>query len=200
MTATLVVEDGTAKTTSNSFVDVSTFVSYCDNHGYDLTGQTSNTETVALILAAEYLRNEARFFWKGLRVADDQRLSWPRSGVIVRFGTGTELANNVIPGAVKDAQCELAFKALTTTLQPDLERGGGIASVAAGNVSVSFREDALAETLIQVANGILKPYLRRYDQLPIDPYHDIDQRGYSDQSYVTSADGVDTRPGIDDIA
>lgn len=181
MPVTLVVETGSASATANTFVDDPTFTTYCAQHGYTVSN-VADTRAVALISAAEYLRNEDRYHWRGIRVSDTQRLPWPRRGAIILYGTGTALGTTVIPSAVQDAQCELAYRALSTTIQPDLERGGGIQSVSAGPVSVSYRADAMRETLVQVAMGLLKPYLRRVVDLPLSPFVLLDERGYEDQS------------------
>lgn len=180
MPITLVPEDGTARADANTFASDGEFVAYCSTRGLAPVSVDADTRAVALIQAADYLANEERYHWRGNRVKDDQALPWPRQGAIILYGSGTTLASNVIPTAIKNAQCQIAFRALSAAVQPDLERGGGIASVSAGPVSVSYREDAMRETLIQVAQGLLKPYLRRVIDLPLAPFVALDQRGYED--------------------
>lgn len=207
MAQQLIVEDGTIVAGANSFVDEATFKAYADNHAWDYSAMTDPQIVTAIIFAGDYLRNEERFAYRGLRVADTQRMPWPRTSVVLLYGTGSELPSNLVPGPLQDAQCELAWKILTASpadLQPNLERGGGIASVGvAGAVNVTFQQSALYETLIQVASGILKPYLRRYRDLPLSPFHAPDLRGYADPADtrlagIESEDGVSDRPGASD--
>ena len=195
MAVTLVVETGASLATANTWASASEFTAYCNDHGYSLTAYPlADTQAVALILAAEYLRNEDRYAYRGQRTTDTQRLPWPRAGVVVLYGTGVPLASTNIPTALKDAQCELAYRALSAAIQPDLDRGGGVSSVSAGPVSVSYNPNALRETLVQVAQGVLKPYLRRTLALPIGPWLVQDLRTYDDASDPTSlttlSDGV----------
>lgn len=199
MPVTLTVEDGTALDNANTFVDLAAFKTYCDNRGlaYSLDDEVNKA---ALVAAADYLRNEERYWWRGQRVRDTQALPWPRTGAVVLYGTGVALAETVVPWAVKDAQCELAYRAISKAIQPDLSRGGGIASVSAGGVSTSFFQNANPETLIMVTQGFLKPYLRRQRDLPMTPFSEIDTRGYIDvgQSTLALSDGVESRPSSAD--
>ena len=146
MSVTLTVEDGTPLTGSNTLVSAADFQTYCDNRNLDISAFDDDSVGAALVKAGDYLNNEERFWWRGQRVADEQGMAWPRSGVLVQLGTGAPLATNVIPQKVKDAQCYIAFKQLTVSdVQPDLDRGGDIRSVSAGGVSVSYAgRDALS--------------------------------------------------------
>lgn len=182
MAITLVPETGTGLANANTFATDAEYQAYCNDHGY-AASDDADTRAIALITAAEYLRNEDRYVYRGQRVSDTQRLPFPRSGVVVLYGTGAVFPSNVVPGALKDAQCELAYRAQSTVIQPDLDRGGAIASVSAGGgVSVSYMSTALKETLVSVALGVLKPWLRRMTNLPIAPYLSLDLRGYQDVS------------------
>lgn len=77
--------------------------------------------------------------WTGAPATTTQRLAWPRIGMLDR--NGNAIASNVIPRELKDAQAELAGQLLIadTTLDNSVSVGG-IRSVSAGSVSVSFRD------------------------------------------------------------
>lgn len=195
---TLIVEDGTIVTGANTFISQADFRSYCDDRGINLDAYDPLLIDASIVRAGDWLNNEDRLWWRGQRVNDEQSMAWPRAGVIVQLGTGNELPSNLIPSKIKQAQCYLTFKQLTVgDVQPDLDRGGGIQSVSAGGVSVTYMSTAMIETLYQAAQGILKPYLRRV-YYTIQPTFIEDDRGYDKVSNVDVTDGISDRPGVDD--
>lgn len=198
---TLIVEDGTIVANANTFISEADFQTYCDNRGLSIDAFDPDAIDAAIIRAGDWLNNEDRLWWRGLRVDDEQGMAWPRQSVLVQLGTGTVLPSNLIPRKVKDAQCYLAYRQLTTgDVQPDLERGGGIQSVSAGGVAVTFMANASIETVYQAAIGILKPYLRR-QYYTITPILMTDDRGYDVVTNPSVADdGIDDRPGSDDTS
>lgn len=84
--------------------------------------------------------------WTGLPASATQRLAWPRTGMFDR--NGNAIASNVIPQELKDAESELAGQLLIqdTTLDNAVIIGG-ITSVRAGSVSVSFKDSIDAHVL-----------------------------------------------------
>lgn len=77
--------------------------------------------------------------WTGAPATPTQRLAWPRTGMY--DANGNAIASNVIPQALKDAESELAGQLIMsdTTLDNSVTVGG-IKSVSAGSVSVSFKD------------------------------------------------------------
>lgn len=77
--------------------------------------------------------------WTGAPASTTQRLAWPRTGMYDR--NGNAIPSNVIPQELKDAESELAGQLLMadTTLDNAVIIGG-ITSVRAGSVSVSFKD------------------------------------------------------------
>lgn len=199
MAVNLIPEDGSLPAGANTFVTLAEFKTYCENRQF-IVNVDDEINSAAIIKAGDYLNNEERFWWRGTRVSDEQGMAWPRAGVVVWLGTGNELATNLVPQKVKDAQCYLAFKQLSADVQPDLDRGGAIASVSAGGVSVNYSDKAMNEVLYQVSQGILKPYLRR-DYYLISPALISDDRGYTDPSNpAAQTEDVADRPGATDTA
>jgi hypothetical protein len=86
---------------------------------------TDAVEEAALRKAATYLDGEYHRRWKGRKVDPlTQARDWPRYDVIVDDVTVSYpacLDSTTIPQRVKDAQCELALRALTAELAPDTE-------------------------------------------------------------------------------
>lgn len=156
---TLVVEDGRIVSGANSFATVEDATAYLALRGITTawTGNSTEDQEAALVRAADYLKDETLFQYRGSRVAWDQAMPWPRVGASVFRGPA--IPNNVVPQALPDAQCELCYKALTTDLHPDLERGGQIASERVSVITISYFEKANPRTLITAVMGILQPYL-----------------------------------------
>lgn len=211
------VEDGTGLATANAFAAVADVDQWAANRAtsnatqYDVwAALVDNTKKQqCIILATDYLRNEERYWWRGLKLTNTQALPFPRTGCVPLFGTGTALPSNIVPLAVNNACCELACKvaqaAAATTmkpLQPDLARGGMTKTAsAARGLSVTYMDNALRETLIQLSAGILKPLLRKYANLPVNAHFVPDIRGYVDvrdpASQLPASLGVEDRAGDD---
>lgn len=84
--------------------------------------------------------------WTGLPASATQRLAWPRVGM---FTAGGQLISSTeIPQALKDAESELAGQLIIadTTLDNAVSVGG-ITSVKAGSVAVTFKENIDAHVL-----------------------------------------------------
>lgn len=104
-----------------------------------------------------------------------QSMQWPRVGALVLLdnfttlnleyslvGGGYIIPSTIVPPEVKKACCEAALVELVSPgdMTPDLDRGGKIASVQAGSVSVSFEPGASPLTIRTAIEGILFPLLK----------------------------------------
>lgn len=77
--------------------------------------------------------------WTGLPATTTQKLAWPRTGMF--DANGNAIPSNIIPQALKDMQSELAGQLiLADTTLDNAVSVGGITSVRAGSVSVSFKD------------------------------------------------------------
>ena len=84
--------------------------------------------------ATEYMEQAYRDRWKGLRTYPGvQSLSWPRYGVVV---DGYWIDSDDVPVEVERACAELAYKAMTETLSPDLTQAATQKTV--GPISVTY--------------------------------------------------------------
>jgi hypothetical protein len=130
----LEVEDGTAKASAESYISVAD----ADNH-HSLRGQTGWTgaeavKEAALRKATEYMVQVYRLRWKGTRVTSTQALDWPRNWVerddyayVTQNGAATiggsfYYPSDEVPPEVIWSCAELALKALTDELSPDIGR------------------------------------------------------------------------------
>lgn len=147
---------------ADAYVSVATFESYSDNRNRTTVSDgTYSDEAVeaAIRAATQYIDTIGR--WKGVQVEDDQSTEFPRTGLTDWSGRTV----SGIPQRVKDACCELAFKALSEELYEDLDRGGRVASESVGPISVSYFNDAPAGKTFRAAMKLLEPYMRDKSQL-----------------------------------
>lgn len=151
---TLIVEDDTGRLDAEAYVAVAPFKAYCDGRGLSYAGQTDTQIEVALRRATDWI--DTSFRYKGARLVAAQALEFPRAGMTDH--SGYDVAG--VPARVKRACNELAFRALTETLTPDLDRGGRVTSESIGPISVTYADDAPAGKTIRIAENLLAPYVR----------------------------------------
>ena len=108
------VEIGAASPLSETYASVEDVYAYALSRGYTTWATDLPAQEAALRSAAQYLDTTYRF--KGFRVAQDQGLMWPRSGVMF---DGYTLASDAIPAMLKTACMELAIKAISAPLVVD---------------------------------------------------------------------------------
>lgn len=147
----LVVEDGTGKTTAESYISVTD----ADTYISDFMRDDASWTALATIAKEGYLREAAQALdlifanrWVGSRASEAQALAFPRIGI--RDGDGYVIASTTVPIALKGATVEMAWRSLSvggidtttgdsTLLIPDSVAGSNIASesVKAGSVSTT---------------------------------------------------------------
>lgn len=136
----LEVEDGTGKANAESFVSVADATAYHAARGNAAWAALATDEVREQCLrkATDYMQQMYRSRWAGWRMTATQRLEWPRDGVIKSPGLPfpSYYANNIVPEEVENACAELALKAATAALAPDLDRAKS--SVTVGPLSVTY--------------------------------------------------------------
>lgn len=185
----LIVEDGSGKVDAQTFVEASYVDAYAAARGNPLAWDTKAAEDkdVALVKAADYLRNEMRYQYRGTRKTADQCMPFPRTGVVEAGGLA--LTDGIIPWRIKDAQAALAIRfAADQDLQPDLDRGGKITSETVDVISVDYADDAPAETLLTEVEGYLRPLLKTASREPV-PYQatPTDPAVFEDTAFLSNA-------------
>lgn len=98
--ATLVVEDGTGVTSSNTYASSAEFDTYTTDRAITLSGSYTNAEL--LILAMDYIES---LEYKGYKVLSTQSLQWPRTGVYIDSYYNDD---DTIPDELKNAQMQTA--------------------------------------------------------------------------------------------
>lgn len=152
------VEDGSGLAGANSYLSVDAADDYwADRANAVWAAKTEPEKKAALIKATDYLVRRYRGQWKGSRTTTAQALDWPRAGV--ENEECVTLPSNAVPGEVAAATAELAYRALTETLMPDLARGGKIKEQTVGPITTVFMDGAPAVTSYQAVDGLLGPLL-----------------------------------------
>lgn len=156
----LVHEDGSGKSDADSLCSIAFADSYHEKRGLiawlDLD---TAAKSAALIKATDYIESEYGSRFKGEIVSSTQSLCWPRSGAYIG---GVSIASNIVPVPVQKACAELAWRATTDELSPDVGRTEVSVKVdsiqidydPSGPVKPNFNAvDALLSTLLTSVGG-----------------------------------------------
>ena len=135
----VIAEDGTGLAGANSYVTVEDADDYFDaRNNTTWSAYSDAVKEAALLYSCQWL--DARYSWPGTISVDTQALSWPRDGVTDSEGRIIDL--DVVPAALKDAQCEAAAAHALEALNEVLARGGAISAVTVDVLSVTFSASA----------------------------------------------------------
>ena len=110
----LIVEDGSIVIGANSYVSVAEIRAFCSARGISLPVADPDVEVMA-IQAFDYIES-FRSRYKGRTTTDNQRTSWPRSGVVIECYS---VPSNEIPWQLKEAQSQATGEALEADLMPN---------------------------------------------------------------------------------
>jgi len=153
----LIVEDGTGKSDAESYLSVADATTYAGKYGLTFSG-TSTQQEEALRLATQYLDARFNTLWLGERSNEKQALDWPRRALL--DADGFLISSTAMPQALKDATAELAIKARSETLMPDVSDPGTIASedVQVGDlrVATSYHGGRSQFKLYRKVDGLLR--------------------------------------------
>jgi hypothetical protein len=153
MALTLIVEDGTSKPDSNTYIGLADADAYFEGrlHAEAWTAADDPTKSAALVHAARML--DQYISWLGEKSNTDQAMEWPRWGVYldgsVYYMTPNQPAawvyaidSDTIPRVLKDAQCELALVLIGQDTQslPDTAGLSSISVAGAVDLQVDKRD------------------------------------------------------------
>ncbi len=153
----LIVEDGSIVTGAESYISVADASTYHSNRGNTAWASLS-TDAIreqCLRKATDFMRQAYRSRWQGYKVNEDQALDWPRYGVEVE---GYAVDSDIVPTEVKNACAELALKASSADLNPDLTQG--VLSEQVGSISVTYDKNSPQRTRYAAIDAMLAPYLK----------------------------------------
>lgn len=155
----LIHEDGTGKVDAESYVSVEDANAYHtarNNAGW--TG-TDAVKEAALRKAASYFDGAYGSRLPGVKKTAAQALLLPRAYGYDR--EGYLLDDDEVWSVVKAANAELALRALTAELAPDLARGGAVRRQKVGTIEREFDDYAPGGTSRPSIDLILAPILPR---------------------------------------
>lgn len=101
----IVVEDGTGIENAETYATVAELEAYAAKRGLTLTTNTEANKERLLRLASDYIESKL-YRLAGYKSHQRQALAFPRFGIWI---DGYEIAGNVIPQRLKDAQIQLAI-------------------------------------------------------------------------------------------
>lgn len=154
----LITEDGTGKSDAESFISVAAADTYFSNRGNATwAALTTAVKEESLRKATDFMGQLYRLRWAGRRVLTTQALDWPRYDV-PRPDVGDYYDTNIVPPEVKIACAELAYKASSETLAPDL--GVPVTSKTVGPISITYASGARQHKVYRAEENLLTPLLK----------------------------------------
>ena len=106
----------------------------------------STVKIPALITAARIM--DERYEWRGFTADEDQRLLWPRNGILDVLKISI-IAEDVIPQRLKDAQSE--FARIIIEDDPSVDNPvivQGLTALTAGPVSLKFKDSGIVDKVV----------------------------------------------------
>lgn len=149
----MIVETGAGLANANAFCTVAQANAYHAaraNIAWDAVAEPE----AAIIKATDYMQQTYSARWKGVQATSAQALDWPRVGVVVNRWVVPSLT---IPADIANACAELALRAATVTLSPDV--GAQVTSETVGPISVSYAVGARQNTAFKAIDNLLAKYL-----------------------------------------
>jgi len=159
----LIVEDGSGLAAAESYISEVEADAYHEKRGNTAWDTVTDKEAV-LRKATDYMLQNYRMSWKGVRMNGVQALDWPR-GYVYResFLNGASssfpylVPDNIVPVEVKNACAELALRAATADLNPDLSKD--IVSQTVGPISTTYAANSPQQKRYRGIDMMLRPYL-----------------------------------------
>lgn len=130
------VEDGNGLSSANAFVSVSEADDYFELRNVTTWDALSDeTKQAAIVRATEFL-NQYESQYPGTRKTLGQSLSWPRSGA--DYLDGESIGSSIIPPEIKKACFELAYRATSSDLAPDINYSTAVRRQRVGKIEVEY--------------------------------------------------------------
>ena len=156
----LVVEDGTGKIDSESYISVTDATSYHTLRGNSDWALITDKEA-ALRKATDYMLQAYRKLWLGYRVTSTQALDFPRSDIyLYDYSEPVLVSETIVPIEIKNACAELALKTYTDEFLLSDEEQKVIQEIV-GPITVKYSDNSTTPTKkYSSINAMLKSFLR----------------------------------------
>jgi len=142
--AVLVIEDGSGKANSNSYVTEAELTTYATDRGVTLTAADDAAKAILLIQAMDYIES---LNFKGDKATESQALQWPRVGVMI---DGYYVDSDEIPELLKQAQMENAI-GIDSGVNPLANVPRETIKEKVGDIEVEYSSGALSQTYLKAA-------------------------------------------------
>lgn len=155
---TITVETGAGVANANSYITLAEARAYAKARGVTMTAFDDVLEQY-LIKAMDYLES-LRADYRGIKTDSTYALQWPRYGVYL---DGTELASNVIPNELKNAQAQLAMAVQDgVDLMPTQTGDSFVTSEKVGPIETRYsqRINTSGVPIVRAVDAILAPLLK----------------------------------------
>jgi hypothetical protein len=157
----LIVEDGTGKSDANALVSLAEVTAYHLLRGNAAWAAiaTDALKEAAIVKATDYIGQVYRLRWSGYRFSDTQALDWPRFEVPRKDSVSiwSYWPYDEVPTEVKNACAELALKASTDELSPDL--GQGVVREKVDVIEVEYDKYSPQSPRYTAIDRLLAPFL-----------------------------------------
>jgi hypothetical protein len=156
----LVVEDGTARADAESFCSVTAATAYHAARGNAAWAALASDAVREQMLrkATDYMEQVYRSRWAGAKKTTAQALSWPRYYVPIKDAVMVQYYDSSsVPAVVANACAELALKAITATLAPDV--GPQKRRVKVDVIETEYFESATGYIRYRAIENMLEPFL-----------------------------------------
>lgn len=152
----LIVEDGSGRTDSESYISVANATARHAAFGNTAWAAlaTDALREAALRNATAYMQQAYRSRWTGLKLTAAQALDWPRYGVVV---DGYDVASDIVPTEIANACADLALKASAGELNADLERA--VIREKVGPLEIEYSAHSPQQIRYRAIDQMLSPYL-----------------------------------------
>jgi hypothetical protein len=153
----LIVEDGTGLAGAESFCSVAAATVYHATRGNAAWAALASDTVREQMLrkAADYMEAVYRSKWDGFRISAGQALSWPRNDVPVKDFAGF-YENDTVPAVVANACAELALRAITGGLAPDVKRL--VKRIKVDVIETEYADGATPYTRYRAVDNMLEPF------------------------------------------
>jgi len=158
MAATLIEEDGTGKTNSNTYITLAEYNTYLDERGLTDAG-SDDAKTGRIIQAKDWLEAQAERY-QGTKNSDAQALVWPRSWVEVY---SYSITSTEIPQQLKDAQAQLTFDSSTVDIY-NVNDGQAIVKEKVDVLEVQYSDNGVVnlQPIFAKVNALLDPLFKTF--------------------------------------
>jgi hypothetical protein len=157
----IIVEDGTGKVDSESYISVADADTYFSARGFATWATMSTGEKEqALRRGTDYMQEMYRTRWAGVRMTATQALDWPRYDVPMRDAPGgyawpAYYPVDAVPAIVARACAELAYRAAHGELAPDVDREK--LRVKVGPIETEYSRHAVPYKRFRAVDALLAP-------------------------------------------